>query len=189
MILPVYLYNHPILRQRAEAIKETDDELTSFVSNMFETMYNANGIGLAANQVGSRRAVIVVDIGQLEENGTTQPLCLLNPQIIVSSDQLVEYEEGCLSVPGIREIVFRPDKVTVEYDDLALSHHRIEAEGMLARVLQHEIDHLNGIYFFDRISPMRRTLLKNRLKRIERGSVSCDYPCIAAGSTPIIPAR
>lgn len=183
MILPIYIYNHPILRHRAAPITHIDSSIIELAQNMFETMYNANGIGLAANQVGSPHALIVLDISDLDEGKNTQPLCLLNPKIVHQSEPIVEYEEGCLSVPGIREIVARPDAVTVEYDDLELHHQRLDANGLLARVLQHEIDHLNGVYFFERLSPPRRMLLKNKLKRIERGSVQCDYPFVHPQAT------
>lgn len=188
MILPIYLYNHPILRHKAVPVTKVDDALHGFVQDMFETMHNANGIGLAANQVGSTLAVIVIDIREAEGGEGVPPLCLLNPRIVASSDDLVDYEEGCLSVPGIREIVLRPSRVTVEYDDLELRHQRIEAEGLLARVLQHEIDHLNGVYFFDRLSPTRRALLKSKLKKLERGAVECDYPYVHPIAQPS-PAR
>jgi len=179
MILPIYLYNHPVLRERAHPITATNDEIISLAENMFETMRNANGIGLAANQVGKSLALIVVDISDMEDSDALPPLTLLNPHIIAVSNDTSEYEEGCLSVPGIREIVVRPAAVTVEYDDLELRHHRVEAEGLFARVLQHEIDHLNGVYFFDRIAPMRRTLLKNKLKKLERGNaIECSYPFV-----------
>ncbi|GBD06169.1 Peptide deformylase 1 [bacterium HR20] len=179
MILPIYLYNHPVLRRPAQPVPSVNDEIISLAENMFETMRNANGIGLAANQVGQPHAMIVVDISDVEDGERTPPLCLLNPRIIAASDAMEEYEEGCLSVPGIREIVVRPAAVTVEYDDLELHHHRIEAEGLLARVLQHETDHLSGVYFFERISPMRRTLLKSKLKKLERGSgIECSYPFV-----------
>lgn len=178
MILPIYLYNHPVLRQRAKPIETVISEIVELVGNMFETMYNANGIGLAANQVGQSHALIVVDISDVEGGEDIPPLCLLNPRIVAASDELGNYEEGCLSVPGIREIVIRPKAVTIEYHDLELHPQRLEAEGLLARVLQHEIDHLNGVYFFDRISPLRRNLIKNKLKRLERGYVDCPYPFI-----------
>ncbi len=178
MILPIYIYNHPFLRQTAEPIRHVDDTIRALAENMFETMHNANGIGLAANQVGSRLAMIVIDISDMEEGDSTPPLCILNPRIVASSGHEVEYEEGCLSVPGIRDIVVRPDAVTVEYNDLELRPQRIEATGLLARVLQHEIDHLRGVYFFDRVSPVRRALLKNKLKKIERGAFDCAYPFV-----------
>jgi peptide deformylase len=178
MILPIYIYNHPILRQRAEPIQHVDEAIVALAENMFETMHNANGIGLAANQVGSRHAMIVIGISDTDEGNAPPPLCLLNPRILAFSEREVEYEEGCLSVPGVRDIVVRPDAVTVEYEDLELRRHRIDADGLLARVLQHEIDHLSGVYFFERVSPVRRALLKNKLKKIERGAIDCSYPYV-----------
>ncbi|MCX8051733.1 MAG: peptide deformylase [Chlorobi bacterium] len=178
MILPICVYNHPVLRKRAEPIEEVTDEIVSLAENMFETMANANGIGLAANQVGVLRSIVVVDISEMEDGDGTPPLCLLNPTIVASSPDEVEYEEGCLSLPGLRDVVVRPSAVTVEYDDLDMRHHRLDATGLLARVLQHEIDHLNGVLFIDRLPAMRRVMLKNKLKKLERGTVECNYPFV-----------
>lgn len=178
MILPVYLYNHPILRNKAEAIQNFDQELRDFAENMFETMRNAIGIGLAANQVGSNKAMTVIDISELEEGVGTKPMVLINPVIEAFSDDENEYEEGCLSVPDIRDMVTRPAAIQVRFNDENMREITMEAEGLLARVMQHEIDHLNGVYFFERMSPMRRTLNKNKLKKIERGQFEPEYPHI-----------
>jgi len=178
VILPVYTYNHPVLRQKATQISDMTDELRSFVENMFETMYNANGIGLAANQVGAGHAVTVIDIGDADEESSSDdgPLVLINPVIEAVSDEELEFEEGCLSLPDFRDIVVRPEAIQVRFFDRDMKEHVRQVEGLLARVMQHEIDHLNGIYFFERLSPIRRTLSQGRLKKIARGDVTTEYP-------------
>lgn len=176
MILPIYLYDHPVLRQRAEPITEITPELRKLARDMLETMYAAHGIGLAGNQVGVLRQIIVVDIG--EEEGMEQPLVLLNPQLIAISDETAEMEEGCLSLPELRESLTRPAAVQLRYLDLHGTERQLETEGLLARVLQHEIDHLQGIYFVDRLPPLRRLFLQRKLERIARGEIVPPYPVV-----------
>lgn len=175
MILPIYLYNHPVLRTKATPISEVNEDLRNFIENMFETMRHANGIGLAANQVGSSHALTVIDISETEEGETSRPLVLINPVIEYFSDEEVEHEEGCLSLPDLRDMIVRPEAIQVRYYDENMKEHHVEADGLLARVMQHEIDHLNGMYFFERMSAIRRTLAKGKLKKIERGQIEPDY--------------
>ncbi len=177
MILPVYLYNHAILREKTKPINDMNDEVQKFIANMFDTMTQAYGIGLAANQVGDNRSIIVVDITDPEDETPPQipPTVFINPIIEKYSEDLIDYEEGCLSVPKFRDKVFRPDAVRVKYLDKDMNESIIEAEGILARVLQHEIDHLNGIYFFDRLSAVRKTLAQGKLRKIMRGDIIPDY--------------
>lgn len=181
MILPIYLYDHPVLRQVAEPITDITPEVRRLAQDMLETMHNAHGIGLAANQVGVAWRLIVVDIG--EDEGMKEPLVLLNPTIEATSEETSEIEEGCLSLPELRDSVIRPAAVQIRYIDLQGHEHRITADGLLARVLQHEIDHLNGVYFVDRLSPVRRTLLRRRLDRIARGEVLPPYPVVLGYAT------
>ena len=180
MILPVYLYNHPILKKKAEKVAEMTDELREFIKNMFETMHRADGIGLAANQVGSDKALTVIDISDVdEERGNTHPpLVLINPVIEYFSDEDEEQQEGCLSLPDFRDYVMRPKQIQVRYLDENMKEQVKEADELLARVIQHEVDHLNGIYFFERLSPMRRALSQKKLKRIIRGEVNPNYPTL-----------
>ncbi len=180
MLLPIYLYNHPILREKATAVENVDDEFFQFVESMFDTMRHANGIGLAANQVGSSWAVNVLDISDVDEGNGTRPMTLINPVIEAFSDDEVDHEEGCLSVPELREIVYRPSSIQVRYLDEKLREQVLEADGLLARVIQHEVDHLNGVYFMDRMSPVKRALAKSKLRRIERGQVEPDYAVVKA---------
>ncbi len=176
MILPIYTYNHPVLKQRTAAIEDFTDDVLDLISNMVHTMRIANGIGLAANQVGKGLSLTVID---LAEDGTPaedeSALVLINPVIEAVSDHVEEFEEGCLSLPDYRDIVVRPEAIQVRYFDPSMKEHVREVDGLLARVMQHEIDHLNGMYFFERLSPIRRTLGAGKLKRIARGDVDADY--------------
>jgi peptide deformylase len=178
MILPVYTYNHPVLKQKTTLVDDMSDELNSFIDDMFATMYNANGIGLAANQVGKGLALTVIDIQRSkdeEEAVAPEQLVLINPVIEAFSDEEEEFEEGCLSLPDFHDIVIRPSAIQVRYLDRAFNEHVRQVDGTLARVMQHEIDHLNGIYFFERLSPIRRTLANGKLKRIARGDIEPEY--------------
>lgn len=181
MILPVYLYNHPILRETATPVSDMTDEVRVFIENMFETMRHAEGIGLAANQVGSSHAICVVDISDTDYGEGQRPMTLINPVVEAHSDEDSELEEGCLSLPNLRDVVVRPDAVQVRYFDEQMRERTIEADGLLSRVLQHEIDHLNGIYFYERLSPVKKALNKSKLRRIERGQVLPEYEHVKAG--------
>lgn len=180
-ILPIYTYNHPVLKQPALPVQEITNELSMFVQSMMKTMRNADGIGLAANQVGDRRAITTIDISEMEDSSSGKnykipPLVLINPVILSFSDETVEFEEGCLSLPQYRDTVTRPEKILVEFMDIEMKVHRLEADKLLARVIQHELDHLNGIYFFERLSATRRALGFQKLRRIQLGQVHTEYP-------------
>jgi peptide deformylase len=177
MILPVYTYNHPVLKTSTARIDDMSDELNKFIRDMFETMYNANGIGLAANQVGKGLAITVIDMAESEDASEAgRPLVMINPVIEAFSDNELEFEEGCLSLPDYHDKVVRPSEIQVRFLDEHMKEHTRESGGLLARVIQHEIDHLNGIYFFERLSPIRRTLGNGKLKRIARGDIEPAYP-------------
>lgn len=164
----VIIYGHPTLRRRAVEVKEFDDGLREFAREMFATMEDYEGIGLAANQVDRAIRLIVVGVPD-DERESIHYMAAVNPVIKESSGSF-DFEEGCLSIPDIRETVTRPDSITLEYDTLEGEHKTLKATGMLARVLQHEIDHINGILFIDHLSPVRRALLNGKLKRLERES-------------------
>ncbi len=161
-------YPHPVLKTKAEEVERVDDELISLVSDMIETMYKAGGIGLAANQVGVCKRVIVLDVPDDEERENYERgrnlLVLLNPEI-VESDGSIRYEEGCLSVPGVTADVVRAMRVRVRGLDRKGDPLEIEAEGLLAIALQHEIDHLDGILFIDRLSRLKRDMLKRKYRK------------------------
>ena len=161
-IRPIRKYGDPVLRKKAARVTVFDAALQSLAADMIETMQAAQGIGLAANQIGLSQALCVVDIGLITEGAP--PQAFVNPAILQASKSEVSFEEGCLSIPDITDEVLRKERVLVRYQDLAGNTHEQECEGTLARVLQHEIDHLNGFFFVDRLSPLRRKLLSKRLK-------------------------
>jgi peptide deformylase len=165
-VMKIITYGHPTLRVKCARVTEFDDELKEFAKSMFVTMFEADGVGLAASQVDHPIQLLVIGVPKKDSEEMTA-LAVINPEII-ESDGVWEYEEGCLSIPDIRENVTRPERIRLRYQDLDGKEHTIEATGMIARVLQHEIDHLNGILFVDRVSPIRRALLKNRLKELAR---------------------
>jgi peptide deformylase len=142
------------LRQVSDSVKAVDAELRALIDDMFETMYEAPGVGLAAIQIGVPKRVVTVDTAKKDETG--KPLALLNPEIIWSSEEKGTYEEGCLSIPEYYEEVERPAQVKVRFMDLDGKTQELEGDGLLATVLQHEIDHLNGVLFIDHISKLKR---------------------------------
>ena len=180
-VLPIYLFGQSVLRKKAKPVRQVDAELVRFAGDMIETMKQANGIGLAANQVGDLRRVIVVDLSAMEENIDQSPIALVNPEVL-AGDGTWGMEEGCLSIPEIREEVVRPETVRVRFNDLASEEREIAASGMLARVLLHEIDHLNGVLFIDHLNAVRRKLLRGRLNKISRGEIEVNYPIVGKSS-------
>lgn len=187
-ILNIYNCYHPILKEKAKRVESFDQELKEFTDNMLETMYNADGIGLAANQVGDRRSVFTVDINSGEEDKSKySPIVMINPEIISYSDKIVSYQEGCLSIPQYYEDVDRPDAIEIKYLDINMKEHKIEANDILSRVIQHEYDHLKGILFFERISPLKKALSKSKLNKIKRGEQNAHYKMINPDGSEYIP--
>jgi len=183
MILPIHVYGDSILREQTVPVEADSPELQALVDSMLETMTGAEGIGLAAPQVGRTERLFVVDLspvgdpdGEDEEPWPPQPMVFINPVIEEESDAECEYEEGCLSIPDLREIVVRPERIRMRYLDRTFTPRILETGGMLARVIQHEYDHLDGVLFIDRISAFRRRLMQRRLRDMARGDVSADYP-------------
>ena len=183
MVLPIYTYGSKILREVTEEVPGIDDSVRELLADMFETMRGAEGIGLAAPQVGRTERIFIVDLTplalDLEEDGEVipeQPMVFINPKITKHSDVDSEFEEGCLSIPDIRENVYRPDAIAIEYRDEHFAEQKLQASGMLARVIQHEYDHLDGILFVDHLSTFRRNLLRRRLREMTQGLVEADYP-------------
>ena len=165
--LQLRYYGDPVLRKRAEPVAEITAAECQLAEQMLETLYaTGNGIGLAATQVGVLKRLIIVDIGE-EDDEDYEPLVLFNPELL-SSDGEVVAEEGCLSIPDVTADVKRPESIVVEGVNLQREAIRIEADGLLARVLQHEIDHLNGVLFIDRISGLKRRLLSEELTRVQQ---------------------
>ena len=155
---------HPTLKRAAEPVEVVDDDLLTLMDEMLETMYAAPGIGLAAPQVGISRRVVVIDLSEEKD----QPLRLINPAVTWRSDAFIVAEEGCLSLPGQFADVKRPSAVAVSFLDANEKEQVIEAEGLLARCLQHEIDHLDGILFTDHLSALKRNIILRRLSKQRR---------------------
>lgn len=178
-LLPIYNSFHPVLNSPVKQVPEINGEIKKLIEDMFETMYNADGIGLAGNQVGKELALITIDTSVSDdETHHHPPIALINPAIESFSEEEIDYTEGCLSVPKFFEKVNRPEKIRVKYYDLQQKERVLETEGLLARVIQHEVDHLNGTLFYERLTPMRRALAKNKLKKIRQGKVPTDYEMI-----------
>ncbi|MEK6794178.1 MAG: peptide deformylase [Spirochaetota bacterium] len=163
----IFWYGADILRTPCSDIKKVDEHTLSLVKDMFETMQTADGVGLAANQVGAGDRLVVIRIPE-NERRKGQSLTMVNPVIKARSEETVADEEGCLSVPGVRAEVTRPKLVTVEYYDLDGKLYRVEADGLLARVMQHEIDHIDGTVFVERIPNEIKRELTLELRRIKR---------------------
>ncbi len=159
----IRILGDPVLRKKAEPVASIDDDVRRLIKDMFDTMYEADGVGLAAPQVGVSHRVIVIDPREQD----IKPLGLVNPIILESGDESDRGEEGCLSIPGLKDIVERPASIVLEALDVEGKPVRIEAEGLLARVLQHEVDHLDGILFIDRVSPLKRKMLLKRWQKVK----------------------
>ncbi len=162
-VLGIRIMGDPVLRQKAEPLAEIDADTRRLIQDMFETMYEADGVGLAAPQVGVSQRVIVIDPHEQD----VKPFGLVNPVIVQSARDVERGEEGCLSIPGLKDIVERPAAVVVEGLDADGQPLHLEAEGLLARVLQHEIDHLDGILFPDRLSPLKRNMLLKKWQKVK----------------------
>ena len=178
MILPIYLYGHPVLRKESKDIPLDYPQLDQLLQNMYETMYNADGVGLAAPQIGLEDRILVMDLTVCAEK---DPSCvgfkkaLINAHIIERSEDEVIMEEGCLSIPDIHEKVPRSNQIRIQYLDEQLQPHDEVFEGYQARVIQHEYDHLDGMLFVDHIGGMRKQLIRSKLNKIMDGNVSCSY--------------
>jgi len=178
MILPIYLYGQPVLRKHTELVQKDYPGLKELIANMFETMYKAEGVGLAAPQVGLSLRLLVLDADVM---GDDYPECkgfkraMVNPEMLEMSEEQLAEEEGCLSLPGIHEKVLRAKKIRIKYMDENLEIHEEEVEGFAARVVQHEYEHLEGHVFIDHISAIRRQLDKSKLNNIIKGKMRCSY--------------
>ena len=178
MILPVYVYGQPVLRKVAEDITPDYPNLKELIQNMFETLAHADGVGLAAPQIGLPIRVVVVDLDVLSEDYPEYKgfrKAYINAHILEVSGEEVSMEEGCLSLPGIHESVKRGNKIRVKYLDEDLVEHDEIVEGYLARVMQHEFDHLDGKMFIDHLSPLRRQMIKGKLNAMLKGKAHCTY--------------
>ena len=178
MIYPIYIIGTPVLRKVAKDIDKDYPELDSFIENMWGTMYKTDGVGLAAPQVGKSIRLFVVDGNPLKKDYPELDgfkKCFINAHITERSKKTWSFNEGCLSIPDIREDVNRPTWIRIEYYDENWNFHDEIFEGGQARIMQHEYDHLDGILFTDKISPIRRRLIKNKLNQIAKGKIKPKY--------------
>lgn len=184
MILPIYTYGQPVLREVAQDITPDYPNLKELIQNMYETMDNADGIGLAAPQIGLPIRLVVIDLTPLGEDFPELAdfrKVFINPYIEEVDGDDVTMGEGCLSLPGINEDVTRPDIVYVRYMDENFVEHKEKVEGFLARVMQHEFDHLDGMMFIDHINPLRKQMIKSKLNKMLKGQARTHYKVKPAG--------
>lgn len=185
MILPVVAYGDPILKKKAKDISQDYPKLNELVENMFETMYNAYGVGLAAPQIGLPIRLFVIDptpflededlSAEDKEQLKDLKKVFINPKILEEKGDEWAFNEGCLSIPDVREDVFRKPEITIEYYDQDFNKHTETYDGLAARVIQHEYDHIEGILFTDKLSALKKRLIKSKLQKISKGDIRIDY--------------
>lgn len=185
MILPIVAYGDPVLKQKAKGITPEHPKLKDLVANMFETMYEAYGLGIAAPQIGLAIRLFIVDTSPFAEDEDLEQEerdflgafkhTFINPEIIEETGEEWAFNEGCLSIPDVREDVFRKPNIVIEYYDLDFNKQTLELSGLAARVVQHEYDHIEGILFTDKLSALKKRLIKSKLLNISKGKVNIDY--------------
>ena len=185
MILPIVAYGEPVLRKKAKDIDANYPKLKELLTNMWETMYNAHGVGLAAPQVGLPIRLFLVDTTPFSDDDDLTPeeqkaldgfkKVFINAKIEEEEGQEWDFNEGCLSIPDVREDVKRKPIITITYLDEDFNSHTETYDGLLARVIQHEYDHIEGILFTDKLSSLKKRLLKSRLDKISKGKIKVDY--------------
>ena len=185
MILPIVAYGDPVLKKRATEISKDYPNLEQIIANMYETMYGAHGVGLAAPQVGLSIRLFLVDTAPFSDDDSYTPeeqaelnafkRTFINAKILEESGEEWNFNEGCLSIPNVREDVSRCPKIKIEYQDEDFKTHIEEFEGLIARVIQHEYDHIEGVLFTDKVSSLKKRLLKGKLTNISKGKTNVDY--------------
>ena len=178
MKLPILAVGDPILRRKAKEIDQDYPNLEELIDNMFETMYAAYGVGIAAPQIGLGIRLFIIDGEPYAEDDPTMEgfkKVFINPEIIEERGELWSYNEGCLSIPDIREDIDRKEEITINYFDENWVEHEENFSGLAARIIQHEYDHIEGILFTDKLSPLKKALLKSKLENIAKGKVDVDY--------------
>lgn len=175
-LLPITLYGDKILRKKTQQVSEVNVKTVKLIKDMFETMKNASGVGLAANQVGADKQIFILDITSVEGYENSKPMVFINPKIERFSEEKITMEEGCLSIPEIRVDVERPKEITVKFQDTDLKEHTLDSDELLARVIQHECDHLHGVLFTDKISDELKKKLKKDLNKIRLRKIDFEYP-------------
>ena len=185
MKLPILAYGNPDLKSKCKEIDSDYKDLNNLINNMWETMYSASGVGLAAPQVGKSIRLFIVDASpfandkelDLNERNKLKTFkkVFINPKITWSSTNLCSFNEGCLSIPDVREDVMREDQIEIEYQNEKFENKILKLSGLSARVVQHEYDHIEGVLFTDKLSSFKKKLLSNKLRNISMGKVKCDY--------------
>lgn len=185
MILPIVAYGDPVLKIKASAIDSSYDGLDVLIASMWETMYHAHGVGLAAPQIGKSIRLFVIDGSPFADDEDASPSdhialksfkkVFINAEIIAEQGDDFSFAEGCLSIPDIREEVTRPSVIRLRYQDEHFEPHEEEFSGLAARIIQHEYDHIEGVLFTDKLSPLKKRLIKGRLEKISRGQVEAEY--------------
>jgi peptide deformylase len=180
-VLPIVTYNDPVLKEKTSPVESLSDELDMFIEDLFDTMYHARGVGLAAPQVGKLISVFVTDADIMaEDTGETKygPIVFINPEIRELKGEIIRLEEGCLSIPEVRDEVKRHDTVVISYLDRDFNQREQEFSGWLSRVIQHEYDHLQGVLFLDHLSAFKRRIHKSKLQKIDSGQLETEYPLV-----------
>lgn len=175
MIYPIVLFGDPVLRKKAEDVPQGED-VKELIADMFETMRSASGVGLAAPQIGKSLRIFIIDSTPMEDKGVPGiTKAFINAQILEENGEEWDFEEGCLSIPGIREDVKRESRIKIRYFDEDWNEHLDEYDDIAARIIQHEYDHIEGVLFTDHISPFKKRLIKGKLANISKGKVDADY--------------
>lgn len=185
MILPIVAYGDPVLRKKGQEIREDHPQLKELIDNMWDTMYNAYGVGLAAPQIGLPLRLFVIDPAPFADDETIEEeeskalkemrKVFINAKILEEEGEEWSFNEGCLSIPDVREDVFRKPKITIQYQDEDFNTHTETYDGLTARVIQHEYDHIEGILFTDKLSSLKKRIIKGKLGNISKGKVEVDY--------------
>lgn len=178
MIYPITAYGDPILKEHAADIPSDYPALKELIEDMYATMYHAHGVGLAAPQISKGIRLFVIDSELMmdeEDEGKGVKKAFINPEIIEETGEEWGFEEGCLSIPGVREVVYRPERLVIRYFDEEWNEHTDTYDGMTARVIQHEYDHIEGILFTDYLNSLKKRIIKNKLTKISKGEVDTDY--------------
>lgn len=178
MIYPITAYGDPVLKEEAQDIPQDYPNLKELIQDMFDTMYYAHGVGLAAPQISKSIRLFVIDSEPMMDEGDEGKgvkKAFINPEIIEEDGEEWGFEEGCLSIPGVREVVYRPERIVIRYFDEDWNEHEDTYDGMTARVIQHEYDHIEGILFTDHLNGLKKRLIKNKLAKISKGEVDADY--------------
>ncbi len=181
-VLPITLYGDKILKKKAIRISKVDAKILTLINDMFDTMHNADGMGLAANQVGSHKSIFILDLSSVKGFEKSKPMVFINPKIVEYSEETRILEEGCLSLPGVRAKVERPTGVKLLYQDIDLKDHILEDDDLFARVIQHEYDHLQATFFTDRLDDEGKKMVKKLLLRIIARKVEIEYPVTDKGT-------